>query len=778
MRKVFKYFYFFLLTVCLFFLPPIIVQELKPRIIFPSAQNGLEYWSMQRAYPGTNLPDNGLYEAFQQKTQNPENTAALEATDAWESIGPKNFGGRTIALALDPQNPNTVWAGSASGGLWKLNVTGPGDNDYIWSRIPTGFPVLGVGAIAVDPRDSDTIYIGTGETYGYQWQDGEAWGSFWMRIRGNYGIGILKSEDGGRTWFKSLDWTWAQQRGVMRFAFNSQNRDILFAGTTEGVFRTIDAGATWEHVLTEVMAVDLVVNPDNPDILFASCGNLGTPGHGLYRSADGGDSWTKLTGGLPEFWQGKAKLDIYQASPNVLYADIANYRERLGLFISEDSGDTWTLLNTLEDADYSTGQGYYSHFVRVNPVNRNRIFVAKVEYAGSVDGGLNFVIPNSSIYDFVTDPAVAHGDCHTFVNHPLDSDSFYMATDGGVHLTTDGGVTFRNLNNNYITTQFYPGFASSPTDPGFAIGGMQDNGTTFYNGTPDWRPWVTFGDGGYNAIDPLNENIVFTSSQFLIIYRSTNRFADAENWSYATPRMVGNSLGYRHGDSEFAAFVAPFVQAGHDLLYAATNYVYRSQDGGRTWSHLNGDQPLNGLPVVAMAVSAQNPDTVYAATAPYLPDEIKPYVFMTGDGGQTWQNITFNLPDRYVVDLVVAPKNGNIVYAALSGFGTPHLYRRSGDASLWEDISRGLPDLPTSAVVVDPEDPKNIYAGNDLGVWVSTDYGSTWSSFSGSLPEAVLVMDLSVSESDRKIRAVTHGSGVWERSLLPPKNKNIKTIRR
>ena len=179
-----------------------------------------------------------------------------------------------------------------------------------------------------------------------------------------------------------------------------------------------------------------------------------------------------------------------------------------------------------------------------------------------------------------------------------------------------------------------------------------------------------------------------------------------------------------------------------------------------------------------MAVSAQNPDTVYAATAPYLPDEIKPYVFMTGDGGQTWQNITFNLPDRYVVDLVVAPKNGNIVYAALSGFGTPHLYRRSGDASLWEDISRGLPDLPTSAVVVDPEDPKNIYAGNDLGVWVSTDYGSTWSSFSGSLPEAVLVMDFSVSESDRKIRAVTHGSGVWERSLLPSKNKNIKTIRR
>jgi len=769
---------FFFLTVCLFFFLPRIIQEPKYGIHFPAAQNGLEFWSMQRAYPAPNLPDSGIYEAFVQKVRNPENTSGLDAPDTWESIGPKNFGGRTIALALDPQDPNTVWAGSASGGLWKLTVTGPGESDYTWNRISTGFPVLGVGAIAVDPRNRNTIFIGTGETYGYKWQDGETWGSFWMRIRGNYGIGILKSIDGGRTWFKSLDWTWAQQRGVMRLAFDPQNPDTLFAGTTEGIFRTEDSGATWEHILTVVMTVDLAINPDNPDILFASCGNMGTPGHGLYRSTDGGDSWIKLSAGLPKSWQGKAKLDIYQASPNIVYADIANYRERIGLFISEDGGDTWSLLNSLENADYSTGQGYYSHFVRINPDNNSKIFVAKVMYAVSNDGGQNFAIPNSSIYDFVSDPSVAHGDCHTFVNHPAHPDTFYMATDGGVHLTKDGGVTFRNLNNNYVTTQFYPGFASSPTDPGFAIGGMQDNGTSFYYGTPDWRPWVTFGDGGYNAIDPLSENIVYTSSQFLIVYRSNNRFSDADNWSYVTPRLVGNSIAYRHGDNEFAAFISPFVQAGHDLLYAATNYVYRSQDGGRTWNSLNGDQPLNGLPVVAMTVSRQNPDIVYAATAPYLPDSVRPFVFMTNDGGQTWNNITYNLPDRYVVDLVVAPKNGNIVYAALSGFGTSHLFRRSGVASYWEDISRDLPDLPTNAVAIDPEDPKNIYVGNDLGIWVSTDYGSSWSSFSGSLPEAVMVMDLSISESDRRIRAVTHGNGVWERSLLPPLSKNLGAIRR
>jgi hypothetical protein len=151
---------------------------------------------------------------------------------------------------------------------------------------------------------------------------------------------------------------------------------------------------------------------------------------------------------------------------------------------------------------------------------------------------------------------------------------------------------------------------------------------------------------------------------------------------------------------------------------------------------------------------------------------------VTHDGGLTWQDITLNLPDRYVVDLAVAPNNANIVYAALSGFGTPHLFRRYGGSSLWENIGRDLPDLPTSAVIIDPEDPRNLYVGDDLGVWVSTDFGATWSSFNASLPEAVLVMDLSISESDRKIRAVTHGNGVFERSLLPAKSKSIKNIRR
>ena len=141
-------------------------------------------------------------------------------------------------MALDPTDPNILYAGSASGGLWRLTIKDLSADDYTWERIPTGFPVLGVGAIAIDPRDKNVIYIGTGETYGYRWEDGENWGSRWMRIRGNYGIGILKSTDGGKTWEKTLDWTENQQRGIMALAFDPLYPDTLFAGTTEGIYRT------------------------------------------------------------------------------------------------------------------------------------------------------------------------------------------------------------------------------------------------------------------------------------------------------------------------------------------------------------------------------------------------------------------------------------------------------------------------------------------------------------------------------------------------------------
>jgi photosystem II stability/assembly factor-like uncharacterized protein len=743
----------------------------------PSAENGLEFWSMQRSYPAKTIPSEGFYQAFVESKLGSNRTLDRSTADVWSSIGPKNFAGRTISLALHPSNPNVVYAGSASGGLWRLTVTGDGEEDYSWERIGTGFPVLGVGSIAIDPRNSRILYIGTGEVYGYQGQDGDLFGSFWMRIRGNYGLGILKSYDGGESWQKSLDWTKQQQRGVLSLAINPAHPDIVFAGTTEGIYRSKDAGETWSCVHSVVMAVDVKIDPVSPSIVYASCGNLATDGHGIYRSKDGGDSWTKLSTGLPESWTGKAKLDIYALTPSTIYADIANQRERIGLFMSEDSGDTWELLSTLEGLDFYPGQGYYSHFVRVNPINNQKIFIAKVGYLYSEDGGRSFTMPTPDIYDFISDPTAAHGDIHAYVNFPRDPDSFYMAGDGGVHITKDGGRTFRGLNRGYVNTQFYPGFSSSKTDPNFAIGGMQDNGTAHYTGSSEWRYWVTRGDGSYSAIDPTDNDIVYQSSQWLTIYRSTNRFANG-NSRFASPFPYYYPEEQRHPGSEYAAFIAPFVLAEHDFLYAATNYVYWSDDGGLNWTCTNSNQPLNGLPVVALGVSPLNRRAVYAATAPYSPDNVRPMFFATRDGGLSWNHLTGQLPDRYIVEIVASPHNNDVVYITLSGFGTSHLFHSINGGLTWEDIGRGLPDVPTNAIAVDPADHNILYVGNDIGVWVSTDYGSTWNVFCEGLPEAVMVMDLSITDADRLLRAATHGNGVYERTLLPPTIKNVTPPRR
>ncbi|MFC1492429.1 FlgD immunoglobulin-like domain containing protein [candidate division KSB1 bacterium] len=731
---------------------------------------GLDGWSAQRSYPGRNISGDGYFRAFEEAKLRFEKTSKTGITDEWISIGPKNFAGRTIALALDPANPDILYAGSASGGLWKLTITGPGDNDYSWERIETGFPVLGVGAIAVDPRDPDVIYIGTGEVYGYQRKDGDgSWGSYWLRIRGNYGIGLLKTTDGGQTWTKSLDWTRNQERGIQRIVIDPVDPDKLFAGTTEGIYMSTDAGETWEHVHKVVMTVDIDINPDDPDIIFACCGNLDSKGNGIYRSTDGGYTWTKRTTGLPRTWSGKAQLDIYEADPDIIYADIADQYNRVGLYRSVSNGDYWELVAELHDLDLTPYQGYFSHFVRVNPVDVSKIFLAKVRYYYSEDGGISY----SSIYeDGYIHPEnpdiVAHGDIHEFINYPGNPDKFYIASDGGVNLTEDGGRTFRNLNNGYITTQFYPGFASSKTDSNFAVGGMQDNGTALYHGDPDnWQTWVTSGDGGYSAINEDDNDIIYTSSMYLRIFKSTNRFIDWSEWSYATPYQYSWPDGAMHPD-ETASFQAPFKLVTPTRMYAATNYIYRSDDGGSTWDDINFGMPLNGLPVVTMDVATTAQWALYAATAPYIPDNVRPQFFASFDSGRNWSNRTEGLPDRYIVDVIVSPHNEYVVYVTLSGFGTSHLFRTSDGGRTWEDIGQNLPDLPTNAVAVDPQDSTKIYVGNDLGMWASTDYGQTWFPFNEGLSEAVMIMDLSISESNRKLRAVTHGNGIFERSLLTP----------
>lgn len=728
-----------------------VIFEFRPEIHTSGAWVQLQFWSSQRAYPGKVIPSETYFKQYQQVSASLKKSNFIN-TDSWQTIGPHNIGGRTIALAFNPQNINTIFAGSASGGIWRSYTGGIGAT--AWEIIPTGYPVLGVSAIAIPPNDSNTIYIGTGEVYNYQ----NSFGGVTIReTRGSYGIGILKTTDYGLSWTKSLDWTRNEERGVEVIRINPLNPNTLWAGTTEGTYRSVDAGLSWQQVNSTIMVTDLIINPADTNMVWIACGNSGSAGKGIYRTTNNGLNWTQLTSGVPSNFNGKILLEIYNASPSTLFASVGmGSANGAGTYLlkTTNSGDSWTTVTTLDYADY---QGWYSHFVGINQNDPSKIIAGGIDLYKSTNGGTSFT-QKSYWYLWYLGQAIppgepegppnySHADHHCILYNPTNPNIIYFGNDGGVFRTTDGGETFSGCNGGYQTSQFYNYFASSYQDSLIAIGGLQDNATAIYWGTDYWRREIG-GDGTSAGIDPANDNIMYGTYQYMSLQKSTDQ---GNNWSYIAP--PGNNIG----------FVAPFVvsPSNAQILYAGTDLVYKSTNKGSSWNG-TGSGVFNGDPLLALSVADNDPNFVYASTSPV---NHPASVFRTTNGG-TWVNITQNLPDRYPMDIDIKPDDPNTAYIVMSGFGTSHLYKTTDAGNTWMDKGAGLPDVPTSAVIIDPAYPDRVYVGNDLGVFVSLDGGDSWQSFSDGLVDAVIVMDLNISLPNRKLRCVTHGSGIFERSLI------------
>ena len=522
------------------------------------AMRSLDFWSAARAYPNAIVPDIGVSLAFEEtQRMRAGNAGGIDdLVDPWSAIGPHNIGGRTLALAIHPQDPNVLYAGSASGGLWVTTTGGVGAD--AWDHVETGHAILGVSTIAIDAIDPDVMYIGTGEVYAYQTALG---GEVDRTTRGSYGMGILKTTDGGATWTKSLDWEYAQSRGVWAVRIHPTNANVVYAGTTEGVYKSTDAGATWQLVLDVIMVMDLRIHPTNPDILIAACGNFASTGHGLYRSTDAGNTWSQLTVGLPPNWTGKSHLAFAPSSPNIVFASIADTFVGRGLYKSTDTGDTWTRVSS---TDFQQFQGWYSHWVLVSPFDPQLVLVGGIEIWRSTTGGSGLV-RRSTWSDFyfgtpppegpIGGPQYAHADHHYAVWHPTNPAMVFFASDGGVFRTINAATSFESLIGGYQTTQFYNGFANSATDPNRAIGGLQDNFTAIYDGGVAWRR-VIGGDGCWAGIKQLNDDTMYGSWQNLNMQRSRDGFA---SWNGIAPPNQGST-----------AFVAPFVvsPSNPNVLYA------------------------------------------------------------------------------------------------------------------------------------------------------------------------------------------------------------------
>lgn len=708
----------------------------------------MEYWSMLRSYPNGKIYSQKLVEAYESWSSE----LSLRNGELWRAMGPKNVGGRTLCLAFHPQDPETIFAGSASGGLWMTRTGGKGPE--AWERIRTGFPVMGVSTIAINPNNPDEIFIGTGEVYNHLAARPGIDDRF---NRGSYGMGILQSRDGGRTWEVSLDWRRTALRGVWKVIYNPLRSSTLLAATTEGIFRSRDSGNTWTQLSDRIMATDLEIHPLDTNVIYASHGGYRSPETGIYRSTNGGESF-ELLNKLPTQYTGKASISLAPSEPDWLYVSIGEAESSIGLFRSIDRGNNWTLMNTENVAKW---QGWYAHDVAVHPQQAQQLIYVGIDSWRSTNGGKELnQLSYWQLWQFGKTEVGApegpqdyvHADIHAAYYHPTNNQRVFLATDGGIFESLNGGSTWTSRNGGYQTQQFYADFANAPQDSNLAIGGLQDNSTVLYDGTQAWSRRIG-GDGMTAAIDPEDDRFVYGSLQNLQVLRSTDR---GESFRRI---IIGNSA------NETRNFSSPFVLAPTqpNRLYAGAQRLHVSENRGGTWQTPSPEKDGNNS-ILKIAVAPDDPDLLYFSTNS-LDGSQQSAVFKSTSGGRTsWLRME-GLPDRICTDLVFQPSNSDIVYAVFGGFNTKHVFRTTNGGQNWVSIDGNLPDLPTHTLFVDPLYPDHLYLGNDLGVFASRNNGDSWEWISQDIAEAVMVLDLSYSPANRKLRIATHGLGAYELAL-------------
>ncbi len=774
----------------------------------PGIMRAMDLWSEMRTYPFKTLPAQGYSRAFEfgktlGRNSIQVNGSGMNTTTApWTALGPKNFSGRILSLGFHPTNANIMWAGSASGGLWKTTTGGTGAPGGInWTYVETGYPVLGVPAIAVHPTDGNTIYIGTGEVYNNSAAAAGAAGAGHIRTyRGSYGIGILKSTNGGTTWDQVLDFSYSNMKGVADLVIDQANPSIVYAATSDGVYRTINAGATWSLVLNVPMAMDLIYKPGSSTVLYATCGNFATTGAGIYKciNADntGAPTFNILSIGLPVVKSGKIQLAISPANTSKIYASIGAdpnvTGDPEGLWVSTNEGSSWSQPGA---SNIIGNQGWYSHDVAADPTNANVLFWGELDLYRHASGGTsNFTkISNWSSW-FTSAFAVGttsegssnyvHADIHRI--YATAANTVFMCTDGGIFKgiwnTGTGTIAYTALNGGLMTTQIYANVGISQQDEDFMVGGLQDNEGFVYEGSPNCRKVGGLGDGFHSSVDPTNDQICFTESYYLNAKKSTDK---GVNWSSMSASAAVN-LG--NPPSETVCFNAPLVIAPSNsaIMYAGSCKFKKSTNNGGSWSNMNSNTVLSNAsaPIIYIAVAPTNPNYVYVSVAPGGGARSK--LYKTTNGGTSFTEITGSLPDRYYSYIAVDPTDVNRLAVTLSGF-TPlptesNIYLSHDGGSSWSNLGgtgvSALPEVPHNTVKFDPNDRGALYVGNDVGVFyvagiptsgtLTSTTGAIWAAYNEGIEDAVMVSDIVFTNTTpRIIRMTTYGRGLWERALAP-----------
>ncbi len=691
----------------------------------------------------------------------------------WREVGPYR-GGRSAAVAGIPSQPNTYYFGSVGGGVWKTI-----DGGVTWSAVSDGFFGGSIGAVAVSQSDPNVVYVGTGE----------------KTVRGNvsHGDGMWKSMDAGKTW-KHIGL--ADSRHIPRVRIHPTDPDVVYAAVLghlfgpnkeRGVYRSRDGGKKWERILfvnENAGAIDLILDPTNPRIVYASTWRVrrtsyslesGGEGSGLWKSTDGGDTWKNISAakGLPKGTLGIIGMTVSLSNPQNVYAIIE--AEEGGVFRSRDGGETWE--KTSDSRDLRQRAWYYTR-IYADPKDEDTVYVLNVRFHKSKDGGKSF-----------TTIAVPHGDNHDLWIAPDDPLRMIESNDGGANVSNDGGRSWTGQENQ-PTAQFYR-VSTDNSFPYRILGAQQDNSTVRIKhrstsgsgiGSRDWEE-TAGGESGHVTAKPDDPDVVFGGSYggyLTMVNHRTGENRDVNPWP-------DNPMGHgAEGATERFQWNFPLQFSMHDAntLYTASQHLWKSTTGGASWERISDDLTRNdktkmaasGGPITKDNTSVEYYGTIFVvAESPHEKgvlwtgsDDGLLYVNRTG----TWGNVTPKNAPQWILwnSIDVSPFDRNTVYVAGTSYKSddfrPYLYRTTDGGATWTKITNGIAsDHFTRVVRSDKRRKGLLYAGTERGMYVSFDDGANWQPLQLNLP-VVPITDLALRDDD--LIAATQGRSFWMLDDLTP----------
>ena len=702
----------------------------------------------------------------------------------YRNIGPFR-GGRSLAVAGHADQPLTFYFGAVGGGVFKTT-----DGGMKWISVSdTTFKSSSVGSICVAPSDPNIVYVGMGET----------------EIRGNisFGDGVYKSIDAGKTWkHLGLKKSW----GIGRVVVHPRDANIVYVaalgnpfGRTEkpmdaedrGVYRTTDGGTTWQKVLAptnnKTGAIDVVIDPTNPSVIYASLWECyrtnsqmssGGEGSGMYKSTDGGSTWTNISkkAGLPVGILGKIEFAVSYFDGKRVWAMVEN--KNGGIYRSDDGGESWAQVNT--DKNLRQRPWYFSE-IAADPANHDGLYVLNVGFWYTGDGGKT----SRNI-------SIGHGDCHDIWINPKNPDIFILGDDGGAEVTYTKGRTFTEL--DIPTSQFY--HISLDNDfPYHLYGAQQDNSSIRIQSrntdgyTINRQNWevVTGGESGYVVADPTNSDIVYGGNYMGELEKLNLK--NGQNQSISANPVIYLGAGANEMKYRFQ-WTFPIVFSPHDpkVLYCTSQYVHKTTNGGHSWELISPDLTRNdpkttessGGPITKDNTGAETYATIFAFAESAVQKGLMyagsddGYLHVSQDAGKNWTKQTVNgLPEWALMSIIETSRfDAGTAYLAANRYKLddtkPYLFKTKDFGKTWTKITEGLPDNAFCRVIrEDPNYKGLLYAGTEIGLFVSFNDGANWQSLQGNLPLSP-VHDLQIHKTERDLCVATHGRSFWILDNLEP----------